>query len=159
MTVPVFYVASGLNKVAPVMTRVELFFIPSFNLINQASWDRLSPEQQAAIERARRRTGLAQQRREVREFQAQMSQAHVKGGGQLLELDPSQREAYRRVMEPMWPRMVAESGPNGAAFFAVMRPPFRSNHCDSDRSSSASPISSTGSWRTRSTTTVDISLL
>lgn len=120
VTVPVFYVASGLNKVAPVMTRAELFFVPSFNLMNRASWDRLRPDQQAAIERARQRTGVAQQRREVREFQAQMRQAHVKGGGQLVELDAAQREAFRRLMEPMWPRMVAEAGPEGAAFFAAM---------------------------------------
>lgn len=119
-TVPVFYVSSGLNKVAPVMTRADLFFIPSFNLMNKAAWDKLSPDQQAAIERARKRTGIAQQRREVREFQAQMRQAHVKGGGQLVELDAAQRDAYRRVMEPIWPRIVAESGPNAAAFFAVM---------------------------------------
>ena len=110
-TVPVFYVASGLNKVAPVMTRAELFFVPSFNLMNRASWDRLSPEQQAAIERARQRTGAAMQRREVREFQMQMRQAHVKGGGQLVDLDAGQRDAYRRLLEPVWPRMVAEAGP------------------------------------------------
>jgi TRAP-type C4-dicarboxylate transport system substrate-binding protein len=119
-TVPVFYVASGLNKVAPVMTRAELFFVPSFNLMNRASWDRLSPEQQAAIERARQRTGPAMQRREVREFQMQMRQAHVKGGGQLVDLDAGQRDAYRRLLEPVWPRMVAEAGPGGPAFFAVM---------------------------------------
>lgn len=119
-TVPVFYVASGMNKVAPVMTRAELFFVPSFNLMNKASWDRLSPEQQAAIERARQRSGPAAQRREVREFQAQMRQAHVKGGGQLVELDAAQRDAYRRVLEPLWPRMVAESGPQAASFFAAM---------------------------------------
>jgi TRAP-type C4-dicarboxylate transport system substrate-binding protein len=119
-TVPVYYVASGMNKVAPVMTRVDLFFVPSFNLMNRASWDRLSPEQQAAIERARRRTGVVQQRREVRDFQAQMRQAHVKAGGQLVDTDASQRDAFRRVIEPVWPNMVAAAGPNGPSFFAVM---------------------------------------
>ena len=119
-TVPVYYVSSGMNKVAPVMTRVDLFFVPSFNLMNRASWDKLSPEQQAAIDRARKRTGVAQQRREVREFQAQMRQEHVKAGGQLVELGASQRDAFRRVLEPVWPKMVAAAGPNGQAFFDVM---------------------------------------
>jgi TRAP-type transport system periplasmic protein len=119
-TVAVFYVSSGMNKVAPVLTRADLFFIPSFNLMNRAAWDRLSPDQQAAIDRARRRTTVAQQRREVREFQAQMRQAHVAAGGQLVELDPAGREAYRRAMEPSWPAMVAAAGPEGASFFAAM---------------------------------------
>ena len=119
-TVPVYYVASGMNKVAPVMTRVDLFFVPSFNLMNRASWDRLSPQQQAAIERARKRTGVVQQRREVREFQAQMRQAHVKAGGQLVETQAAERDAFRRVMEPVWPNMVAAAGPNGQSFFALM---------------------------------------
>lgn len=119
-TVPVFYVASGMNKVAPVMTRLDLFFVPSFNLMNRAAWDKLSPEQQAAIERARKRTGVVQQRREVRDFQAQMRQAHVQAGGQLVELEAGQRDAFRRVMEPVWPNMVAAAGPNGAEFFARM---------------------------------------
>jgi TRAP-type C4-dicarboxylate transport system substrate-binding protein len=119
-TVAVFYVASGMNKVAPVLTRTDLFFIPSFNLMNRAAWERLSPEQQAAIERARRRTGVAQQRREVREFQAQMRQAHVAAGGQLVEPDAAGREAYRRAMAPAWPAMVAAAGPDGPGFFAVM---------------------------------------
>jgi TRAP-type C4-dicarboxylate transport system substrate-binding protein len=119
-TVPVYYVASGMSKVAPVMTRVDLFFVPSFNLMNQAAWDKLSPQQQAAIERARRRTGVAQQRREVRDFQAQMRQAHVQAGGQLVELEAGQRDAFRRVMEPVWPNMVAAAGPSGQSFFALM---------------------------------------
>lgn len=119
-TVPVFYVAAGINKVAPVMTRVDLFHVPSFNLMNKAAWDKLSPDQQAAIERARRRTGVAQQRREVREFQAQMREAHVRGGGQLVELTQAQRDAFRSVLEPVWPRMVAEAGPQAAAFMSVM---------------------------------------
>lgn len=119
-TVAVFYVASGMNKIAPVLTRADLFFIPSFNLVNRAAWDKLSPEQQAAIERARSRTGVAQQRREVREFQAQMRQAHVAAGGQLVELGAANRDAYRRAMEPAWPAMVASAGPDGAAFFAQM---------------------------------------
>jgi TRAP-type C4-dicarboxylate transport system substrate-binding protein len=113
-------VASGMSKVAPVMTRVDLFFVPSFNLMNQAAWDKLSPQQQAAIERARRRTGVAQQRREVRDFQAQMRQAHVQAGGQLVELEAGQRDAFRRVMEPVWPNMVAAAGPSGQSFFALM---------------------------------------
>lgn len=119
-TVPVFYVAAGINKVAPVMTRVDLFHVPSFNLMSEAAWQRLSADQQAAIERARRRTAVAQQRREVREFQAQMRTAHVKGGGQLVELDDGERAAFRRVLEPVWPRMVAAAGAGGADFMALM---------------------------------------
>ncbi len=119
-TVAVFYVASGMNKVAPVLTRADLFFVPSFNLMNRASWDKLSPDQQAAIERARQRTGVAQQRREVRDFQAQMRQAHVAGGGQLVEIGAAGRDAFRRVMEPVWPNMVATAGAEGPNFFAVM---------------------------------------
>ncbi|HLL10087.1 MAG TPA: hypothetical protein VK570_03455, partial [Rubrivivax sp.] len=74
----------------------------------------------AAIERARQRTGVALQRREVRDFQAQMRQAHVSSGGQLVEMGTGGRDAFRRVLEPVWPTMVATAGPEGPNFFSVM---------------------------------------
>lgn len=119
-TVPTYYVALGFNKVAPVMTRLDLFFASSVNLISQAAWDRLSPEQRAGVMRASQRIPVSQTRAEVREAQQRQLDAHVAGGGQLAIATAAQREAYRKVVSKAWPQMAQEAGPEGPVFFALM---------------------------------------
>jgi TRAP-type transport system periplasmic protein len=120
VTSAAFYVSSGLNKVAPVMSRGELFFVPSMHLVNKAAWDQLSTEQQAALKRARARVPAGQMRQEVRDFEARMLEAHVKGGGQLIELTAAQRDTFRKTLAPNWPRMAQEAGPEGPRFLELM---------------------------------------
>lgn len=115
-----FYVASGLNRVAPVMSRAELFIVPTMILVNKATWDRLDADHRAAIDRAHARVPVSQLRREAREFEAKMLEVHVRGGGQLVELTDGQRDAFRSVLVPIWPRMVQRSGPEGQRFFESM---------------------------------------
>ena len=119
-TVPVLYVGAGINKVAPVATRFELMYMPSIVVVNKAAWERLAPAQQEAVRRATERQPAARMRAEVRAQEQQMLQAHVQGGGQLVEPTPAQREAFRRALAPSWPRMVEEAGPEGARFFERM---------------------------------------
>jgi len=119
-TVPVLYVSSGVNKVAPVLSRIELFYGGGVTLMNKAVWDRLSPEQRAAFEKAAIRIPLSQTRQEVRAFQQQAIDAHLKDGGQVLVPTAEQREAWRKTITPLYPRMVQEAGPEGPTFFALM---------------------------------------
>lgn len=109
----VFYVAAGIGKVAPVMTRANVNDIPTLYLMNKATYDQLSPDQQQALSRAWARTPTAQMRKEVRDFEQVMRNAHEKGGGQIVQLTPEQREAWRKTAAALWPKWMEDIGPGG----------------------------------------------
>jgi TRAP-type transport system periplasmic protein len=115
-----FYVASGLNKVAPAMTRMTPFETPGLTLINQAAYDKLTLDQRKAIDDAAARHSGEKMRTEVRGFEKVLIDMHVKGGGQFQELTTQQRDVWRKAMEPTWKAIVSEHGESGAAFFALM---------------------------------------
>lgn len=119
-TVPVMYVSQGLNKVAPVLSRIALFHGSWASIVHKPTWDRLTPGQRAAFARADARIPLHQTRQEVRAYQQQVIEAHLKGGGQVLEPTAPQREAFRQAIAPHYPRMVEAAGPDGPAFYALM---------------------------------------
>lgn len=119
-TVPARYVSEGVNKVAPVLSRVELFYGGAISIMNKAAWDRLTPEQRAAFDRAAARIPLSLLRQEVRAIQDQLVDAHAKSGGQVMVPTAEQRDAFRKVIAPLWPRMAQEAGPEGPRFFALM---------------------------------------
>jgi len=119
-TVPGMYVSEGVNKVAPVLSRIELFYGASVTIMNKAAWDKLAPGQRAAFEKTAARIPMSQIRQEVQADQQQMIDVHLKGGGQVLVPTAEQREAWRKTIAPLYPRMVQEAGPEGAPFFALM---------------------------------------
>lgn len=88
--------------------------------MNKATFDRLSREQQASLTRAYQRVPIEQVRKEVREFEASIRGMHERNGGQIVQLTTAQREAWRKAVAPLWPRMVREAGPDGAKFFELM---------------------------------------
>lgn len=108
-----FYVAAGIGKVAPVMTRGDITEIPGLALMNKATYDQLSPDQQQALSRAWARFPAAQLRKEVRDFEQVMRNAHEKGGGQIVQLTPEQREAWRKAAAALWPKWMEDLGPGG----------------------------------------------
>jgi len=112
-----FYVPSGLNKVAPVLSRLEMWSNPAFILMNKGIFDKLPAEQKDALVRASARTPLADNRRELRAFEAMIRGVHEKGGGQVAQVTPAQREQWRRAMAPAWPQMVRETGGESESFF------------------------------------------
>lgn len=117
VAVPTFYVAAGQNKVAPVLTKSNSYFTPAILFMHKPTWDALSPEQRAGVQRAFARMPAAQLRAQARDAEERMLQAHVQGGGQVLELSPAQRDAFRRIIAPQWPRMVQEAGTEGGVLF------------------------------------------
>ncbi len=42
---------------------------------------------------------------------------HVKGGGTVVDVTPAEREQWRAKIQPVWPTMVKEIGPEGEALF------------------------------------------
>ncbi|MBL8381568.1 MAG: TRAP transporter substrate-binding protein [Burkholderiales bacterium] len=112
-----FYVPSGLNKIAPVLTRLDMWSSPAFVIMNKGIFDRLSKDQQDAIMRAAARDSTANQRKEARAFEAMIRGVHEKGGGQVVQVTPAQREEWRKVVAPAWPQMVKEIGGESESFF------------------------------------------
>jgi hypothetical protein len=45
---------------------------------------------------------------------------HSKGGGQIVEVTPAQREEWRKKLQPVWPQMVKDIGPDGEAIFKLI---------------------------------------
>jgi TRAP-type C4-dicarboxylate transport system substrate-binding protein len=114
--VPMVYVAAGIGKVAPVMTRVYITPAPLLSLMSQESWERLTPAQREALDQAR----PAMARDVVSGFEAGLLDRHKQGGGQVVDVTPAQRAAWRTATAPLWPDMVKELGPEGERFFNQM---------------------------------------
>lgn len=119
-TVVTFYLPSGLAKVAPVMTRVELSDAPGIILMNRRAYEKLPKEQQAALDRATARRTAAQLRQEIRGFEETLRGMHVKAGGTIVPLTPAQRDEWRKALQPAWPKMVEEVGGEAKQFFKTM---------------------------------------
>lgn len=116
-TVVTFYLPSGLAKVAPVLTRVQLSDAPGIIVMNQGVWEKLKPEQKAAIEKGTARRSADLLRKEIRGFEEALRGMHVKAGGTVVEVTPAEREQWRAKLQPVWPAMVKEIGPDGETLF------------------------------------------
>ncbi len=112
-----FYVPSGLNKIAPVLTRLEMWSSPAFVLMNKGIFDKLPAEQRDALLRASAREKVADARKEIRGFETMIRGMHEKGGGQIVPVSAAQREEWRKVMAPAWPQMVKDIGGESEGFF------------------------------------------
>jgi TRAP-type C4-dicarboxylate transport system substrate-binding protein len=119
-SVVTFYLPSGLNKVAPVLTRVELSDAPGIIMMNKAKYDGLSKEHRESLDRAVARRPADQLRKEIRGFEATLREMHVKGGGTVVDVTPAQREEWRKALQPAWPTMVKELGADGERFYKQM---------------------------------------
>lgn len=119
-TVITFYLPSGLAKVAPVLSRVELSDAPGIILMNKAVYDKLPADQRAALDKAVARRGADQLRKEIRGFEATLRDMHVKAGGTIATPTPEQRELWRKALQPAWPKMVQEIGGDAAGFYKQM---------------------------------------
>lgn len=114
------YVPGGINKVAPVLSRVALWDSPGVNVISKAAWDKLSPEQRAAMDRAGQVENAALWRKEIRGMEAKLREMHAAGGGQTVETTPEQRAAWRSAVAPSWPEMVKAMGGQAESLFKVV---------------------------------------
>ena len=110
---------SGLTKVAPVATR-GFYDSPGLSLMNKAAFDKLSKPHQDALNRATARHTAAQSRSEVRSFENTLFGMHEKAAGQAVTLTPEQRAEWRKVLTPVYPQIVKETGGSSDRFFAAM---------------------------------------
>lgn len=114
------YVPGGLNKVAPVLTRLQMWNTPALTVINKAVYDRLSAEQRAAFQRTMEVESATRWREEIRGLEDKLRAAHVAGGGQIVEASPAQRDAWRAAVAPAWPEMVKSMGGQAESLFRTI---------------------------------------
>jgi len=119
-TVVTFYLPSGLAKVAPVLSRVELADAPGIILMNKAAYDKLPAAQRTALDKAVARRSADQLRKEIRGFEQTLRDMHVKAGGTIATPTPEQRAEWSKVLQPVWPKMVQEVGGDAPNFFKQM---------------------------------------
>lgn len=119
-TVITFYLPSGLNKVAPVATRLAVSDSPGIIMMNKRTYDAMPKDQQAALMRAVERRPANQLRQEIRGFEETLYGMHVKGGGQMVKPTAEQREEWRNSLTKEWPRMVKELGGDSQTLFSRM---------------------------------------
>ncbi len=115
-----FYFPSGLGKVAPVMTRLELYDAPGIIMMNKATYDRMPKDLQAALVKAVARRPADLLRKEIRGFEDVLRGMHVKAGGQIVQATPAQRDEWRKALQPAWPKIVKEVGGESEKFFQAM---------------------------------------
>ena len=110
----------GLTKVAPVISRLNLYDAPALTLMSKAVYDKLSKEHQDAINRASARNPSAKMRAEVRGFEATLFGMHEKAGGLAPTISAAQRAEWRKAMEPVYPQIVKDTGGTSESFYAAM---------------------------------------
>jgi TRAP-type C4-dicarboxylate transport system substrate-binding protein len=107
---PTFYFFSGLAKVAPVFTKSAHQDQGGVVIINKAVFDKLSKDRQEALLTTRKQSPGAQLRAEIRGFEGNILEMHIKAGGQVVEMSEAQRAVWRKSMIELWPQMVAAVG-------------------------------------------------
>jgi len=105
-----YYFPSGLGKVAPVITRTGHIDAPGVVVMSKSRFDKLTPQQKKVIEQTAALRPAAQLRQEVRGFEQAIRGMHQKAGGQIIELTPEQRTAWREAMVPLYPAMLKAVG-------------------------------------------------
>jgi len=114
------YVPGGLNKVAPVLTRLQMWNTPALTVINKATYDKLSADQRAAFQRTMEAENATRWREEIRGLEGKLRAAHAAGGGQIVEVSAQQREAWRAAVAPAWPEMVKAMGGQADTLFRTI---------------------------------------
>jgi TRAP-type C4-dicarboxylate transport system substrate-binding protein len=120
LTTITFGLPSGMTKVAPVASRVRAYDSPAPLLMNKAIYDKLSKPHQEALLRVGQRFPSAMLRGEVRGFEDTLYGMMKQGGGQVIDATQEQRDTWRKVMEPVYPQIVKETGGDSTAFYAAM---------------------------------------
>jgi len=114
------YVPGGINKVAPVLTQLNLWSTPALIVINKGIHEKLSAEQRAAVARAMAVENAAKLRGEIRAMESKLREAHVAGGGQIVAVTAEQRDGWRRAVAPAWPEMVKSMGGQAEQLFKTI---------------------------------------
>jgi TRAP-type transport system periplasmic protein len=116
-----FYMFSGLNKVAPVVTLTGHIDAGGIVVINKAAYDKLPDTAKKAMVQTTIDAPASLLRKEVREFETKLIGLHKSQGGNIVELSPEQREVWRKGMTTAWPKMVDAIGGDSNQVWKVIQ--------------------------------------
>lgn len=115
-----FYMPSGLNKIAPTMTKVTLWDAAGITLMNKALYDKLPQAAKDAIAKDREKHPAAMLRAEIRAVDTALTKVHRDQGGNVVELTPEQREEWRKPLTAFYTAMAKDLGADGERFFGLL---------------------------------------
>ncbi|MGD9944925.1 MAG: TRAP transporter substrate-binding protein DctP [Burkholderiaceae bacterium] len=119
-TMPVFYIPAGLNKIAPIMTKLDMSSAFTINVIHKGTYDKWPAEVRAAFDRGVAKTPTSTVRQEVRDLNRQLLKAHTDGGGAVAPVTPAQRAEWQKGLRPYYLTLVKELGASGEKLFSTM---------------------------------------
>lgn len=115
-----FYMPSGLNKIAPFMTKFPLWESAGVTLINKGTYEKMSAETRAEFDRAFDKNPPAKLRAEIRGVDAALTKKHMAEGGTTVETTPEQRAEWSKNLAPVWKEIAKDIGPAGEKYYAMM---------------------------------------
>lgn len=116
---PVYYVAAGVSKVAPVWNNdIPKVIAPGLLIINKGVFDKLSPEQRAALVEGNAKVPAKQIRQEVKDFEQVMLKKHVEAGGQIVQPTAEELAEWKTPLDAFYEATMKEAGPAGVKLLA-----------------------------------------
>jgi TRAP-type C4-dicarboxylate transport system substrate-binding protein len=115
-----FYMPSGLNKIAPVMTKFPLWEAVGVLLINKGTFDKMPADVRAGLVRGIAKNPPSTLRAEIRGVDAALTKAHIAAGGTVVETTPEQRGEWSKDLPPIWKEIAKDLGSDGEKYFAMM---------------------------------------
>ena len=115
-----FYIPSGLNKIAPFMTKFPLWESVGVTLMNKGIYEKMAPEVRTAFDAGFSKNPASKLRAEIRGVDAALTKAHIAAGGTVVETTTEQRKAWSKGLEPVWQAIAKDIGPTGEKYFALM---------------------------------------
>lgn len=112
------YVAAGIGKIAPHMTRTAHLHVPAMLLVSSKVWDELGQDGQAAIMDGMVPAG--ELRSQVRGLEGKLEQMHVGAGGTIHEQSEEQRAEWVAAVEAQRSELLAGMGASTQAFWTEL---------------------------------------
>lgn len=121
LTTPVFYLFAGIAQVAPVLTKLDYLIAPGVILISDRSWNKLSDEDKAALERAIERRPFAERSATFFGFESQVLQLAASKGVQIVEPSAEERAQWLENQEEFYTAVLENSSDEGRKFFEQLQ--------------------------------------
>lgn len=115
-----FYMPSGLNKIAPVMTKFPLWEAAGVLLINKGIFDKMPVDVREGLVRGIAKNPPSILRAEIRGVDAALTKAHLAAGGTVVETTSEQRSEWRKDLPPIWTKIAKDMGSTGEKYLAMM---------------------------------------
>ena len=116
---PIYYVAAGFGKIAPVYTLTAVQQTPGALVMSKIVYDKLTPAQRDGIIRAVAKVPASQMRAEIAAVENVMLNKHKEAGGTVVELTAAQRAEWRKPLAPFYVKAAKDLGPEGERLFAI----------------------------------------